>query len=339
MLANFYIDLNVKSLTFAILRRLSDGEFHSGTELSQILGMSRSSISNALHDLDRLGLVIHKIQGRGYRWLNPVQWLNTAMIQTHLAGESDRFHIQVIDITESTNTLLLHEITRNHIMHDGKIHVIAAELQTQGRGRRGRQWYTGLGDSLTFSLSWQFQRGVNFLSGLSLAIGVAIVRALMVVGIKGVTLKWPNDLLFEFIKLGGVLIELQGDMLGPATAVIGIGINLRLPDHIKNKIDQETTDLYSIVQEVPDRNKLLAVLLGELVATLNIFDQKGFSLFKDEWIRYHAFENKLIELHLPNGSIQLGIARGVAPDGSLLVNTLMGEQSFHGGEISLRKLD
>ena len=127
-------------------------------------------------------------------------------------------------------------------------------------------------------------------------------------------------------------------MLGPATAVIGIGINLRLPDQIKNKIDQETTDLYSIVQEVPDRNKLLAVLLRELVATLNTFDQKGFSLFRDEWIRYHAFENKLIELHLPNGSIQQGIARGVAPDGSLLVNTLMGEQSFNGGEISLRKL-
>ena len=177
------------------------------------------------------------------------------------------------------------------------------------------------------------------MSGLSLAIGVAIVRALVSIGIDGVSLKWPNDLLFDFTKLGGVLIELQGDMLGPATAVIGIGINLRLSDHIKTKIDQDTTDLYSIAQEIPDRNKLLAVLLRELVVTLRTFDEKGFIPFRDEWIHHHAFENKLVELHLPNGSVEQGIARGVASDGSLLIRTLMGEQSFNGGEISLRKLD
>lgn len=329
----------MKSLTFAILRRLSDGEFHSGTELSQTLGVSRASISNALHDLDRLGLIIHKIRGRGYRWINPVQWLDKDIIQTHLAGEADRFHIQVLDIAESTNTLLLRDAAREKNIHDEKIRVITAELQTGGRGRRGRQWYTGLGDSLTFSLTWQFQRGVNFLSGLSLVVGVAIVRALALTGINGVTLKWPNDLLFDFIKLGGVLIELQGDMLGPATAVIGIGINLRLSDSIKNKIDQETTDIYAMTHEMPDRNKLLTVLLRELAVTLSAFDQKGFLPFRDEWLRYHAFENKLIELDLPDGSIEQGRVRGVTTDGSLLVSTLMGVQSFNGGEISLRKLE
>lgn len=328
----------MRPLTFAILRQLSDGEFHSGTELSQILGVSRASISNALCDLDRLGLVIHKIRGRGYHWLNPVQWLDKTVIQAHLAKEADIFHIEVLDTTESTNSLLLDNVTRDKSTHNEKIRVIAAELQTGGRGRRGRQWHTGLGDSLTFSLSWQFQRGVNFLSGLSLAVGVTVIRALVSVGISGVTLKWPNDLLFDFVKLGGVLIELQGDMLGPAAAVIGIGINLKLPEHIKNKIDQETTDIYAIIHMIPDRNKLLAVLLRELAVTLNIFDQQGFSPFRDEWVRYHAFENKLIELHLPNGSIEQGIARGVASDGALLVSTSTGEQSFNGGEISLRKL-
>ncbi|SDH09934.1 biotin--[acetyl-CoA-carboxylase] ligase [Nitrosomonas sp. Nm132] len=328
----------MKSLTFAILRQLSDGEFHSGTELSRILGVSRASISNALYGLDRLGVVLHKIRGRGYHWLNPVQWLDKTVIQAHLAREADIFHIEILETTESTNSLLLYSVTRDKGTHNEKIRVIAAELQTGGRGRRGRQWHTGLGDSLTFSLSWQFQRGVNFLSGLSLAVGVAIIRTLASVGINGVTLKWPNDLLFDFIKLGGVLIELQGDMLGPATAVIGIGINLRLPEHIKIKIDQETTDIYAIIHEIPDRNKLLAVLLRELAVILNIFDRQGFSPFRDEWVRYHAFENKLIELHLPNGFIEQGMARGVASDGSLLVSTLTGEQSFHGGEISLRKL-
>lgn len=328
----------MRSLTFAILKRLSDGEFHSGTELSRDLGVSRASISNALYDLGKLSLVIHKIRGRGYRWLNPIQWLDKAKIDAHLALEAGIFHIEILDTTESTNTLLLYDLSGDKSIQGEKIHVVAAELQTGGRGRRGRQWHTGLGDSLTFSISWSFQRGVNFMSGLSLAIGVAIVRALISLGINGVSLKWPNDLLFDFTKLGGVLIELQGDMLGPATAVIGIGINLRLSDHIKGKIDQDTTDLYTIIQEIPDRNKLLAVLLQELVVTLKTFDQKGFLPFRDEWIHYHAFENQLVELHLPSGSVEQGIARGVAPDGSLLVRTLMGERSFNGGEISLRKL-
>lgn len=328
----------MKSLTFAILRRLSDGEFHSGTVLSQVLGVSRTSISNALYGLDALGLIIYKIRGRGYRWLNPVQWLDTAMIQAHLAIEANLFHLEILDVAESTNTLLLCDTEKDKSFHNEKIHVIAAELQTGGRGRRGRQWYTGLGNSLTFSLSWQFQRGVNFLSGLSLAIGVATIRALTLVGVNGITLKWPNDILFDFSKLGGILIELQGDMLGPATAVIGMGINLRLPNHLKMKIDQEATDIYTIIHGFPDRNKLLAVLLRELAETLSIFDQEGFSPFMDEWRRYHAFENKLIELHLPNGTIEQGIARGVATDGSLLVSTERGERSLNGGEISLRKL-
>lgn len=328
----------MKSLTFAILRQLSDGEFHSGTALSQILGVSRATISNALQGLDQLGLVIHKIQGRGYRWPDPVQWLDATAIEAHLAMEADRFQIQVLDMTESTNTLLLSGITKGNILHKEKIRVITAELQTGGRGRRGRQWHTGLGDSLTFSLSWQFQRGVNFLSGLSLAVGVAAVRALALVGIEGVTLKWPNDLLFDFSKLGGILIELQGDVLGPATAVIGIGINLRLPDPVKNRIDQEITDIYTIIHTFPDRNRLLAVLLRELAGTLNTFDQRGFSPFRDEWMRYHAFENKRIELHLPNGVIERGTACGVAVDGSLLVRTRTGGQRFNGGEISLRPL-
>lgn len=338
MRAKFYPVLNVKSLTFAILRRLSDGEFHSGTEFSQQLGVSRASISNALSDLDRLGLVIHKIRGRGYRWLNPVQWLDKSLILKHLDPEADRFHLHILDITESTNTLLLHEIARDKNL-DEKIRVIAAELQTGGRGRRGRQWHTGLGDSLTFSISWQFQRGVNLLSGLSLAVGVAIVRALIAISVHGITLKWPNDLLFNFSKLGGVLIELQGDMLGPATAVIGIGINLGLADPVKKRIDQETTDIYTITYETPDRNQLLIALLKELEVTLHTFDQQGFSPFREEWMRYHAFENKLIELHLPNGSVEQGRACGVTSEGSLRVSTSRGEQHFHGGEISLRKLD
>ncbi|MCW5598720.1 MAG: bifunctional biotin--[acetyl-CoA-carboxylase] ligase/biotin operon repressor BirA [Nitrosomonas sp.] len=328
----------MKALTFAILRHLSDGEFHSGTALSQILGVSRASISNALQNLDKFGLVIHKIQGRGYRWVNPVQWLDREKIQTYLAQEADCFHLQILDIAQSTNTLMLDGIARSLASQNGLIHVVAAELQTGGRGRRGRQWHTGLGDSLTFSMAWQFQRGVNALSGLSLAVGVAIVRALASVGINEVTLKWPNDLLFNFKKLGGVLIELQGDMLGPATAVIGVGINLRLPAYLRDKIDQETADIEAIIHAFPDRNRLFAALLSALAETLRIFDQQGFHYFRDEWVRCHAFEDKRIELYLPDGTVEQGVVRGVAADGSLVVSTVKGEQSFNGGEISLRRV-
>lgn len=327
----------MKPLTFAILRILSDGNFHSGTALGQALNISRASISNALQDLENYGLTIHKIPGRGYQWLNPVQWLDSRQIRFHLAESADSMQIEIVDIVESTNSLLLQRAIDQASTHKIK-QVLVAELQTQGRGRRGRSWSSGLGDSLTFSVLWPSQCAVNALSGLSLATGVAIIRALALFGMRDIALKWPNDVLSGHNKLAGVLIELHGDMLSPGTVIIGIGLNLKLCNATKARIDQKVTDIASVAGHMPDRNQLLAVVLKELNRMLDTFEQHGFEPFMAEWKRYHAYQDQAVQISFPDGAVKNGIATGIASDGALQVNTPTGIVQLRSGEVSLRGL-
>jgi BirA family biotin operon repressor/biotin-[acetyl-CoA-carboxylase] ligase len=328
----------MKPLTFSILRLLSDNKFHSGATIAQTLGVSRTSVSNALRDVDEAGLTVHRVHGRGYRLLDPVQWLEREAILKHLGSEASNFDLEVMDSIDSTSTFLLHQASRGINRGNAGIHVVAAELQTSGRGRRGRQWYSCLGGSLAFSMLWQFQQGASFLSGLSLAIGVAIMRALESAGIEDAVLKWPNDVMYNLCKLAGTLIELHGDMLGPSVAVIGVGVNLKLPDNIKARIDQGVTDVYSITGKMPDRNKLLAALLIDLTAALREFERLGFVPFKEEWMSRHLCENRSVKLRFPDGSSQEGVVHGVADDGSLLLKTPTGIRSYSGGEITLCRI-
>ncbi len=336
-----YTVTTMKPLTFSILRLLDDGEFHSGATIARVLDVSRTSVSTALYGLDEVGLTVHRVQGRGYRLLDPVQWLEKDTILKHLGKEAKKFYLEVLDTTKSTNTLLLQKAARERNYggaHTSAISVIATELQTKGHGQRGQQWHSGLGDSLTFSLLWKFQKGAHFLSGLSLAIGLAIIGALESFGVKDVALKWPNDVMSHYQKLAGILVELRGDSRGPTFAVIGIGMNLKLSNNIKSNIDQSATDLFSIIGYTLDRNKLMARLLAELAIVLRKFESQGFKPFRNEWVRHHGFENKPVTLYLPEGSIQKGVVQGVTNDGSLLLQTLAGTRYFNRGSIKLRKV-
>jgi BirA family biotin operon repressor/biotin-[acetyl-CoA-carboxylase] ligase len=214
--------------------------------------------------------------------------------------------------------------------------VLACELQSAGRGRRGNRWQSGLGGGLTFSLLWRFDNGAAGLAGLSLAVGVAVARALASVNIEGVQLKWPNDLLHAGCKLGGILIELQGDAAGPCAAVIGIGLNLRLRSGVRDAIAQPVTDLAAIARQVPQRNRLLAATLIELAQVLEQFSAHGFSPLREEWIARHAHQGKLVMLTSSDGKSVAGRAAGVAEDGALLLETARGLERFVNGELSLR---
>lgn len=327
----------MKQLAFAILRMLSDGNYHSGTALGQVLKVSRSSISNTLRDLESYGLTIHKIPGRGYRWLNPVQWLDSEQICRHLAEYADSIQIEIVDVVESTNSLLLQSAVDQGVSTSRIKQVLVTELQTQGRGRRGRSWSSGLGDSLTFSVLWPSQCPVNTLSGLSLAVGVAIVRALTSLDVRDIALKWPNDVLSgSHGKLAGVLIELHGDMLSLGTVVIGVGLNLRLSSVTKTRIEQKATDIASVTGQMPDRNQLLAILLKELIRVLDTFERHGFEPFIEEWTRYHAYQDKMVQISFADGSVRSGVAIGVAADGALLVDMPTGVVQLRSGEVSLR---
>jgi BirA family biotin operon repressor/biotin-[acetyl-CoA-carboxylase] ligase len=317
--------------TLEVLRLLEDGEFHSGEALGRTLGITRGSVSNALADVDTLGLTVYKVHGRGYRLVTPVQWLSRERIVRHLGRRAARFDIDVLDQTGSTNTDMLDRAARG--ARSGC--VLAAEVQTRGRGRRGRDWYSSPGGALTFSILWRFEQGAGFLSGLSLAVGVALARVLRKHGAADVMLKWPNDLLWRHLKLAGILIELAGDALGPTVAVIGVGINLRLPESVKARIDQPVVDLAKIGVE-DDRNRLFAEILGELDSVLIEFSAEGFAPFREEWDRLHAYHDKMVRVRMPDKSEIEGRVQGAADDGALLLRSGSGSRKFYGGEMSLR---
>lgn len=322
----------MKPLAYRVLRLLADGGFHSGEALARALDVSRASVWQAVHGLDAAGLEIYRVRGRGYRLRAALSLLDGAEITRHLARDAARFNLEIVDSTASTNTLAM----QRALAGAPNATAIAAEWQSEGRGRQGRAWHAGIAGALTFSLAWRFAQGAGFLSGLSLAVGVAVIRALDQLGVDGAALKWPNDVVWNGHKLAGILIEMQGDALGPSLAVIGIGLNVRLSDAVRGRIDQAATDLESACGAAPDRNRVLALLLAELARVLETFGREGFAPLRGEWQRRHAYRDRAVTLIRPDARRESGIARGVAEDGALLIETRAGMRRCHSGEVSLR---
>lgn len=319
-------------ITFQTLRLLADGDFRSGEAMARTLGVSRATVWNALHGLDGAGLEIFKVRGRGYRLSQPLIWLDRAAVERELGARARQFSVEVLDLAASTNTLLMERAARGGAGGS----VLAAEWQTQGRGRRGRVWHAAPGAALTFSLLWRFHQGAGALSGLSLAIGVAVIRALIRAGIDDAGLKWPNDVIWRGRKLAGMLIEMQGEVTGPSAAVIGLGLNCRLPDALRDRIDQPVADLAQITGTAPDRNRLLALLLEEMSVVLETFTQSGFAALREEWERCHVYGGKPVRLTLPDAATIDGMVRGVDENGALLLDTPHGVRRVHSGDVSLR---
>ncbi len=322
----------MSNLTFPILNLLADGQFHSGEALAQRFKVTRATIWNAIQHAESLGVEIFSVRGRGYKLPQSIELLDKNKVLSAIGEQRAWFNLHILDEVASTNTYLM--------QHKDSAHAtcVAVHVQTHGKGRRGRTWVSQLGASLTFSLLWRFQCGAAALSGLSLAVGVALIRALNSLSVNNVQLKWPNDVLVNGNKLAGILIELQGDLEGPSAAVIGVGINLNLPKTVLESIDQPAIDLVNVSAKPINQSELLGVILKHLADVLSNFEAHGFVGLRDEWLRYHAYENKPVRMLLPNGTDVHGIVKGVADDGILLVQTALGLQRFSAGEISLRGL-
>ena len=320
-------------LTFPTLRLLADGDFRSGEEMARTLGVTRGTIWNALQGLEAGGVQVFKVRGRGYRLAEPLSLLDASRIEAALGSRAGKLAIEVLDQVESTSSLLLARAAA------GAPHgaVIAAEWQTAGRGRRGREWHSPLAGALTFSLLWRFEQSAAFLAGLSLAVGVALIRALTALGVDNPCVKWPNDVLWRKRKLAGILVEMHGDTLGPSSVVIGVGLNWRLSPAVLERIDAAVADLASACPErLPDRNVTLATVLRELVQVLDAFGHAGFAPLREEWESHHAHQQRPVRLMLTGGGIVDGIAAGVADDGALLLDSTAGRQRFYAGDVTLR---
>lgn len=248
-----------------------------------------------------------------------------------LEEASGRFDVVAVAECASTNTVLMRRAAAG--APSGT--VLVADRQTAGRGSRGRAWAASPEASLTFSVLWTFPGGLTRLSGLSLAVGVAVVRALARCGAAGVMLKWPNDILHGDAKLGGILVELDADDAA-ARVVVGIGLNLRLPASIGEGAALPPAALDRIVAALPDRHLLLARLLVELARVFDRFSADGFAGLRDEWHACHAWQERPVRL-LRDGRVEKeGVCAGADADGALLVRTADGLERCLSGDVSLR---
>ncbi len=316
---------------YPLLRCLADGEFHSGQILAETFGLTRAAIWKQIQALNEVpGIHIQSVRGRGYRLQQAIQLLDHGRISARLP-EGAPLRLELLPETASTNDWL-----RQHAdpeVNSG--HACLAEYQSAGRGRRGRHWVCAFGSNIYLSLAWRFDLAMADLAGLSLAVGVSVARVLEAHGLQGHGLKWPNDIYLDGKKLGGILVEASGEMQGPALAIIGVGINLRLEQAAAAAIDQPWTDMASALTRPVDRNHLCGDLLAGLLDTCTQFQNLGLSHFLHEWKAYDIYLGQQVELRLGSQVIP-GIYRGLDDRGGLLLETSGEQRSWYAGEVSLR---
>lgn len=257
--------------------------------------------------------------------------LDADAVRTRLATLAPAFDVVVVRECASTNT----EMMETPPPDDGRIHVLAADLQTAGRGRRGRQWLSWEGASLNFSAMWRFAPAAPVPAGLSLVAGIAVAATLEKLGIVGVQLKWPNDILVHGAKVAGILVELVPGRDRTPAAVVGIGINLQLPPGASIPDQAQVTDLASHLGEFPDRNLLLASLLVELRALFETYATAGFPALRGAWEQRNAHANLPVTVAGEGAGLR-GTCAGVDEDGALLLRTGTGTVRILSGEVSLR---
>ncbi|RBW51357.1 biotin--[acetyl-CoA-carboxylase] ligase [Marinobacter sp. F3R11] len=309
---------------------LSDGQVHSGERLAAELGVSRTAIWKQVRRALDEGFDIETVRGRGYRLLTPVDLLDADAILGELVeAHRNLISLTVLDEVDSTNT----EIQRRVSKGVSGVPVVIADCQTMGRGRRGRPWRSPRGQNLYLSLGLTFQGGFAVLDGLSLALGVVVAETLDNLGVPGVRLKWPNDIFLPDGKLGGILVELQGELQeGVVQIIAGIGINVHMSQ--AEDVDQAWSSLSKISpQGAWSRNQIASALIAALLKGAETFSEKGFSAFREAWQARDLFEGQQL---VAQGSGAIGIGCGVDEQGNYLVQADSGMVPVRAGEISLR---
>lgn len=318
-----------------LIKLLSDGEFHAGSEVGEILGVTRAAIWKQVQKLQDFGLEVESIRGKGYRLKQPLNLLDAKEIKSQMQRSPHLLSaLETHDLVSSTNDLILN-IADSKEAQSG--HVCLAEYQEAGRGRRGRQWVSPFASNIYLSMLWRFAGGAAALEGLSLAVGLAVVKGLKEMGVSEAHLKWPNDILVSGKKICGVLIEMTGDASGSCSVVIGIGINVQMPKEATAQIDQPWTDISSSLgRELVDRNEITARILDHVLELTHSFSQHGFGPLYEEWNSHDGYHGESIKLIMGDTEIY-GIGRGVGPDGGIKIETPDGKvEVYKGGEISLR---
>ncbi|HEY0973391.1 MAG TPA: bifunctional biotin--[acetyl-CoA-carboxylase] ligase/biotin operon repressor BirA [Solimonas sp.] len=309
----------------ALLDRLADGGWHSGETLAAAFGISRAALAKRIDRLADWQLVVESRQGLGYRLSAPLERLDVETLRAAVKG----LRVNVVAVTDSTNTRLLDAAAD----HDPQ--ALLAEFQRAGRGRRGRQWVSPFGANLYLSVAWSFAAWPPQLTALPLAVGVACARALRSLGLERLRLKWPNDLIVDGRKLGGILLEHRGEGGGGCRIVAGVGLNVRMDGAQAAAVDQAWINLDEALGTPVSRNALAGALLRELEAVLRAYALQGFVPLADDWRALDLVHERPVRVLMGERVLE-GIARGVDAQGALIVDAAGERHHLSGGEVSLR---
>jgi BirA family biotin operon repressor/biotin-[acetyl-CoA-carboxylase] ligase len=313
------------SVPLKLVALVADGEFHSGEQLGEALGMSRAAINKHIQTLKSWGLDVYTVTGKGYSLPEPIQLLDEEVILSLLHQPN----LAVIPVIDSTNQYLLDRMDQ---LPSG--YACIAEYQQAGRGRRGRKWFSPFGSNLYMSMYWRLDQGPAAAMGLSLVIGIIMVEVIQSLGAPDVRVKWPNDLYLNDRKLAGILVELTGKTGDAAQIVIGAGVNLLMRSEGTAEINQGWINLQEAGVDI-DRNELAAKLINSLREALPIFERDGLAPFVSRWETLDNFINRPVKLLIGDREVH-GIARGIDKQGGLLLEQNGVIKSWVGGEISLR---
>ncbi len=314
----------------ALISLLQDGQIHSGESLASQLGISRTAVWKQIHRAVSEGYDIRTVRGKGYQLLSRVDLLDQRDIVDGIASQHrSRVSLQVLDEVDSTNA----DVLRRWPQENAEIPVSIADCQTAGRGRRGRTWQSPRGENLYLSLGLTFQGGFAILDGLSLVLGEAVANAIEQIGGRDIRLKWPNDIFLPQGKLGGILVELQGELQeGVARVIVGVGINVHMTR--AEGVDQSWTSLALAFPEVAwCRNRLAAAVLNAIMDAAAVFADSGFPVFREAWQARDMFAGRPLRAH--GGGLE-GVGAGVDDAGNYLLQTPAGTVPVRAGEISLR---
>ncbi|SFU21450.1 BirA family transcriptional regulator, biotin operon repressor / biotin-[acetyl-CoA-carboxylase] ligase [Kosakonia arachidis] len=316
------------TVPLTLISILADGEFHSGEQLGERLGMSRAAINKHVQTLRDWGIEIFTVPGKGYSLPEPIQLLDEALIRSCIT----QGNIAVLPVIDSTNQYLLDRLNE---LHSGDACV--AEYQQAGRGRRGRKWISPFGSNLYISMYWRLDQGPAAAIGLSLVIGIVMAEVLRDLGAAEVRVKWPNDLYLQDRKLAGILVELTGKTGDAAQIVVGAGVNLMMRKAQAEDISQSWINLQEAGVRI-DRNMLAIRLVSELRTALKCFEQEGLAPFLSRWVKLDNFINRPVKLIIGEKEI-VGISRGIDEQGALLLERDGVIKPWVGGEISLRSAE
>ncbi|SEL38055.1 BirA family transcriptional regulator, biotin operon repressor / biotin-[acetyl-CoA-carboxylase] ligase [Colwellia chukchiensis] len=321
----------MKAIREQLIKRLISGKFLSGQALGEEFGVSRAAISKHISALQAIGFDIFSVTGKGYRLAQPIELLDASKINAALKQQHIDTKVEVHSLIDSTNSYLMRRLPNQNLPGQ----VCIAEYQSDGRGRRGRQWVSPFGSHIYLSMYWYLEQGMSAAMGLSVVAALAVSDAIKALYRVEVELKWPNDIYLNGVKLAGILIDLEGQAMAPCHCVIGIGLNVKMPVQSAALVEQPWTDLATALGVDIDRNILAAQIIVALQQRLKTHSATGINTMVAEWQAQDFYCNKAVAL-ITGDKVTRGISRGINNQGALMLEVNGQVSPVYGGEVSLR---